>query len=414
MGRIGMSSRPKNIKANNRKIILSLFRYSENLTVSGIADRVKLSKTTTTKIISELLKQGYVVSAGKGSSTDEGGKKPELFRFNATNKYIIVISMDTTGIAAYLFVLDLKCNVCYSDLLQFNKREIPYKKVVSAYISAIRRALKNCKLEQGQIYAIELAIDGIVDVKRGILKYSFHNRWKGDLPFCADIAAGLGFRTNIYLDNICSYLGYAELKNSNYDERGVAFLYADVHTGGCIIRNGRLIHSAHGYAGEFGHMILTPESTVKCSCGGNGCFEALVSTGELILNAIRHRGSHPKSLIFQDTPGNMITENSIFNAANQGDELACLLMDEIIKWFSIAIHNISIVYDPDIVILQGSYRDAGEYFISGLRRALLAIPFYNGSHHLVIKYSEISPSDAMGIGGSYYATNRYLEMEEQP
>ncbi|MDR1617529.1 MAG: ROK family transcriptional regulator [Treponema sp.] len=414
MGRIGAGSKPKNIKANNRRIILSLYRYSEDLTAGEVAEKVKLSKTTATRIISELLKQGYIISAGKGASTGEGGKKPEMFRFNATNKYIVVISMDPFGSAAYLYVLDLKSVVCYSEMLRFRGRDIPYKKVVNAYAAAIRRGMKKCELKPEQIYAIELAIDGIVDVKRGVLKYSFHNHWKGDLPFCADLAGKLDFQTNIYLDNICSYLGYAELENSNYDERTVAFLYADVHTGGCIIRNGRLIHSAHGYAGEFGHMILAPESAAQCSCGGRGCFEALVSTEELALDAAKHRSEYPKSLIFRNAADRTITPNDIFGAANGGDALACRLMDNVIKWFAIAIHNISVVYDPEIVILQGGYREAGDYFMEGLRRALLAIPFYNDSHHLVINYSEVDPYDAMGIGGSYYATNRYLETAEQP
>jgi predicted NBD/HSP70 family sugar kinase len=111
--------------------------------------------------------------------------------------------------------------------------------------------------------------------------------------------------------------------------------------------------------------------------------------------------------VFCEKPLNLQT---IFAAANKGDSFACKLMDEIIRWFSLAINNITIVYDPDVVILQGSYREAGDYFINGLYRFLRALPFYRGKYNLSIIYSRIDQVLAMPKGGSYYATAHYLQL----
>jgi len=51
-----------------------------------------------------------------------------------------------------------------------------------------------------------------------------------------------------------------------------------------------------------------------------------------------------------------------------GDALARELMDEVIKCFAAGIHNAILFYDPEIVIIQGVFAEAGYYFIETLRR----------------------------------------------
>lgn len=409
MRRIESGSKPKNIKDNNRKAILSLFRFSEELSLGDVAKTVKLSKTTVKKIVFELLEQGYIVSAGKGASTGEGGKKPNLFRFNPVRKYIIVLSMNTISTAACIYLMDLASEFHYQEDLVFGEGPISYGNTVKVYADAVNRTKEKFGLKAEQIYAITLATDGIVDVQKGRLAYSFHNQWEEDMPFADDLSAAMALSPvpHIFLENICSYLGYAELISTDYHNSNVAFIYADVHTGGCIIRKGSLVHSNRGYSGEFGHMILDDRSDTVCSCGARGCFEALVSTERLLKRARAGEKRCPDSLVFCETPLNLQT---IFAAANKDDAFARELMDEIIRWFSLAINNITIVYDPDVVIIQGSYREAGEYFINGLYRAIRALPFYRGKYNPSIIYSRIDQALAMAKGGSYYATAHYLQL----
>ena len=87
------SSKPRNIKYNNQKLVMSLFRWAGKLSVSEISEQVGLSKTTIKKIIGDLMKKNMLLSAGKGESTEEGGKKPELFIFNPTFRYIVLVNI---------------------------------------------------------------------------------------------------------------------------------------------------------------------------------------------------------------------------------------------------------------------------------------------------------------------------------
>lgn len=60
--------------------------------------------------------------------------------------------------------------------------------------------------------------------------------------------------------------------------------------GGGIVLEGRLLHGRLGNAGHIGHIVVDPESSRQCSCGGYGCLE-----GEASGSAIRSRTGRPAS-----------------------------------------------------------------------------------------------------------------------
>ena len=72
----------RNIRSSNLHVVLSMFRSSDTLTIRDITERTGLSKTAVSKIVNELLSRGLVLPAGKGTSTEGGGKRPDLFELS--------------------------------------------------------------------------------------------------------------------------------------------------------------------------------------------------------------------------------------------------------------------------------------------------------------------------------------------
>ena len=60
--------------------------------------------------------------------------------------------------------------------------------------------------------------------------------------------------------------------------------------------------------------------------------------------------------------------SDIFMAAERGDELGQAVIRYAARWFAVSIRQLLFLADPDIIILQGDYADAGEYFLSTLKR----------------------------------------------
>src|SRR5271157_6332721 len=103
-------------KQNNIRRALTLIRHRDTFSVAEISHAVHLSKTTVKKTIDLLAAMKLVLSAGKGESTEEGGKKPELYRFNRSFGYVISIHVTPDAIIAV--TADLAADITYHRKLE--------------------------------------------------------------------------------------------------------------------------------------------------------------------------------------------------------------------------------------------------------------------------------------------------------
>lgn len=182
MGPRRKSSKPRNIKYNNQKLVLSLFRYAGKISVSEIASQANLSKTTITKIVSDFLEKGLIISAGKGESTEEGGKKPELFQFNSTYQYSLIVNMSHNRVS--VFMMDLTSHFVDRIDLREAIAAGDYGSMVQLAARAIRELLAKNNVTLSRISGIVIMGDGILDVENGVIRYSVHHQWPRNLNVC--------------------------------------------------------------------------------------------------------------------------------------------------------------------------------------------------------------------------------------
>ena len=402
--------KPRNIKSNNQKLVLTLLRQSGVMSLSEIAEMVKLSKTTVAKIVNTLVDKGYVVSVGKGSSTEEGGKRPELFTFNVTCAFTIALQNRHGNLRGVL--MDLASHVLFENQCECSP-DIGYEDYVSASAGLIKGLLAESNISPEKVCGIVLGCDGIVDPVRGILRFSIHRKWENNMPIAADLKSQLGLDIPVFVDNSCRFYGYAELeKKETYASGSSITIFTSYSTGGCILFKGQMLHGENGFMGEYGHIIVEPDSKIRCSCGGYGCFETVVSPEALINAAYEAYKEHPESSIYEKAQQGKLEYIDIFNAANQGDSFSCAQMDRIARYFAILIHNITLLHDPQNVIIEGVYTEAGDYFLSSIRRALNNMPFYKIKRNLNITFSTLDPENAFLSGASRYAADTYFDNEE--
>ena len=57
-----LSNKPKNIRYHNQKLVTSLFRTADVLSVSEISEKINLSKTTVTKMMGDFVARGLIKS----------------------------------------------------------------------------------------------------------------------------------------------------------------------------------------------------------------------------------------------------------------------------------------------------------------------------------------------------------------
>jgi predicted NBD/HSP70 family sugar kinase len=396
--------KPKNLKQDNTKAVLDLFRRGGDLSVSEISSSIRLSKTTVKKLIDSLDSIGLVESAGKGDSTDEGGKKPELYRFNAARGYTVVVHVTPDSMIGV--ITDLKAEITYIERCPL-ARPLPAAKCIELVVEAVSR-LRGRMADTGQAFlGLAVVLPGLVDSSRGVSIYTPHYpEWGRDLPFVELLAARLGpsFEGPIHVDNANRYQAVAE------SEKGVAdgcknFIVIDALSEGLgagIHIHGRIIQGSQSISGEVGHMTLDPNDGFPCICGHKGCFEAMVSGRRILGMAREAEGRFPESILFKRTrAGTELRLDDVCEGAALGDPLCLLLVDDAARWFIVGLGNIIMVNDPELIVLQGAYVKAGEHFIQTLRDGIRHIGLPDVEKLVKIEYSTLGEERGV-LGGAVF------------
>ena len=208
-----MSATEGHIKAhkqNNIRATLNLIRRRDTFSVAEISHAVRLSKTTVKKTIDLLASMRLVVSAGKGESTEEGGKKPELYRFNKGYGY--VISLHVTPDSILGVSTDLAADITSLKKLEITtQRDLPF---ILGQLADLIHGISSMKAGTAEkLIGIVVALPGLADSPMGISIYSPHYpAWGRNVPFREMLRErlGAGYDVPIFIDCVNRYQAAAE------------------------------------------------------------------------------------------------------------------------------------------------------------------------------------------------------------
>ena len=397
----------KVVKQTNRKTILAILRNSGEISVAELSKKVDLSKTTLMDIMNYYIGKELVVVTGKGESTEKGGKKPNIFKFNADGGYAVGIVIFANKLLSVITNLRGEILDKISVELQTNEKfNIVLKKLVNSYGQLINDA----GIDRKKIIGLAVGTYGVTNFDKGVVIFSPHfPSWGENIELKKNISEQISDKIPIYVDNGNRFQAFAE-KTSGIarNKKNIVTLIAGKGLGSGVIMDNEIKRGEHFLVGEVGHMIINPVRGEICACGGRGCFEAMVSTGRIIQMAKEKYDRYPDSLVFNGGNPDEIDIYSVFNASAKYDELALELIDDVINWFAIGISNIILLYDPQMIVIQGIFVKAGEYFIENLRKKVNEISLPKIKKETKIEYSKLG--DKVGVlGAASYVISKYFE-----
>jgi glucokinase len=186
------------------------------------------------------------------------------------------------------------------------------------------------------VTAIGVGAAGLVETGTGRVRYAPNIAWRE-----VDLAALLaGFGVPVFVDNDCTVATVGELL-AGAGKGARDFLYVGVGTGigGGIVSGGMVVHGAHGFAAEIGHIVVDPDG-VRCGCGVRGCWETVASGSAL-------------DRIGRDRIGPDVTGRDVVVAARAGDPTALEIIAEVGGRLGEGIAGLVNVLDPAVVIVGG-------------------------------------------------------------
>ena len=294
----------------------------------------------------------------------------------ATQGYVVGIEISGNGSRQTVALANLEGKVLYKA-----RRPLDYVPDTQSVLKLINEMVTEATgpehLQDGRILRVGVAVGGLVDARRGIVRRLHHAREWHNFPLQDYMAERL--EAPCIIDNNANAAALAEVEygvlcgRENGNRRGeqvALYVALGRGIGGGLVVNGRIYHGFSSTAGEIGHMLVK-EHGPKCSCGGFGHLEAIASAQAIVRRMIGLSIEYPETeeAIRRMTGGRAerITAEQVFMLAAEGDKVARQVVDEVVTYLSIALANIIHLVNPSVIILGGPVAQAGDLLIAPLQ-----------------------------------------------
>jgi len=282
-------------------------------------------------------------------------------------KLIYSVGVDIGGTKLSAAVVD--CEGKVYGRLKVRVQKESAKKSVQQLAEAIERVVTDAGKPWTSISGIGVAIPGIYFAGSG--KAWAPNLWGWDeIPLRDELQSKVSAGLVIDSDRAAYVLGEQWMGIAR-GLKDVVFLALGTGIGAGIISGGRLCRGVGDISGSVGWFAL--DSGKKAIYKQMGCFEAEAAGPSVARHAATRVAAGEHSLLTEMVGGNLdlITAETVVEAARKHDSLAQRLLDETAKWIGMGVANIISLLNPEMVVLGGGLMQAGDLLIDSIRRESL-------------------------------------------
>ena len=292
--------------------VLNVIREAKEISRKEISDITGLSWGGMTKIVNKLFEKGYIEEEKSTASTG-AGRTPGVITI--CKDYNVVVGLDINREGLVGCVLNLAGDVLdeYAAEISYETKEDLMQSIISFTSKVVKENNKR------NILAIGVAMQGIVDVERGIsIKF----------PGCAgwnNVEIKEIFETHfhqpVFIEHDPNCMLYSAVY-SNPMENTVLFRM-DRSIGMAVTLDGNILRG-NGVL-EIAHSVAVPGGK-ECQCGKKGCVEAYL------------------------------------RACLEGEEFRAEAIDDMTKVVSVMMYNMSQIFNASKIILTGKLIDYKDMF----------------------------------------------------
>lgn len=378
--------------------ILELCMNSGDFSIADFARELNCSVPTTTKIVGELIDDGWLEDLGKKGSAS--GRRPSIFGLNPEAGFFVGVDLERNH--ANIMTMDFKGQtLSYDEDVEFTLRNT--EDSCRKLCGLIRKTLEDNGLGSERMLACNIDLTGRVNTASG---YSFTYFINEDKPLSAILEEDLG--VPVALDNDSRAMTYGEFRSGIANgERSVLFINVGWGLGMGMILNGDLYYGKSGFSGEFGHFPFLDNGQI-CRCGKIGCMETGAS-GSALQRIVTEKleAGCPSMLADKYKTGKELTLNDLLGAVEEEDVVAIDAMGEIGTTLGRGIAGLINIFNPEIVILGGKLTVGGDYLMLPVRAAIKKYSLNIVSKDTTIVFSKLGRK-AGSLGCCMLARTRFL------
>ncbi len=383
------------IKDNNKKQVYQMIEDIPGISRTQIAEQMKVSKTTVSALVDELMQEGYVIDQGARVSSRQG-RKPNSLAVNSGENVVIVLNwrMDVLEIA----MVDSAMNIAMCR--EYGMKD---KSDALAEIGRCFELFRESQCVGVRIMGVCVVVPGMIDEKHDrIISVVLPEEEGGNYRISRLREMIAGYPMAILNDTAC--FAYAENAFGNLGRESYIYININDGVGAALLHDGVLLGGGSGMATQFGH-ISVDRNGYPCRCGNRGCLENQI--GELALPrlfqefGIEYRKSEGEKLLFKD----------LALLVKEGDTRARALMEAMAEDFAYALCNAVSLFHPEAIIIGGIGRKLGDTFLEMLKEKIGQMGFRQFVSDVETEYTKLGEASVVRGAAKYYI-NRYFRFND--
>lgn len=327
-----------------KREILRLCIKNSNSSISDFSKFIGTSVPTTTKIVGELLADGFLQDEGKAGTS--GGRRPSVFGLNPDAGYFI--GVDVARHHFHLAVCNFK-----GEMVKFIQ-DIEFvlesgEESIRSMCHLIKESITNAGYPWEKVLGLGVSLSGRVNPEKG---YSLTYSLCEDVPLTATFVSELDVPVSV--ENDSRAMAYGEYMFLGPEaSKDMLFINLSWGLGMGMILDGRLYYGKSGFSGEMGHFPLL-DNNMMCRCGKVGCLETGASGSALHRMVIEKLKSGRQSSLSEAFKKRGDVElGEILDAILEEDVLAIECIGDIGEILGRGIAGAINIFNPGLVVIGG-------------------------------------------------------------
>lgn len=383
-----------------KKKILGICITEGSRSLADISRELNSSIPTITKLVGELIKDGYLEDMGKVDTS--GGRRPSIYGLNPSAGFFagIDINMDEVKIAVTDFKGDLVDFTTHYGFTLSNTEE-SFKelcRITKEFVSQIG-------IDTEAILAYGLSLSGRVNYQTGE-SFTYHLKEGGNIR---------GFVENelkrpVFVENNSRAMTYGEFLYGQHGyKKDILFMNVSWGLGMGMVIDGKLTYGKSGFSGEIGHFPILDNNQI-CKCGKIGCLETGASCSAL-QRMITEKlvAGRSSMLVNKFNKDRLIDLSDIMDAIREGDILAIETVEQIGLTLGRAVAGLINLFNSELVVIGGLLSSAAEYLRLPVMTAIQKYTLSTVSRETEIKFSDLG-EQAGAKGACMIARSRLLDI----
>lgn len=363
-----------------KREILRLCINNKNFSIADFSRCLGISVPTITKLISELIDEGFLLDLGKLGTS--GGRRPSVFGLNPE--------------AGYFVGVDVARHHFHIAVCDFTGELVKFIQDIEFVLEATQESFRDmCRMVKDEItgsgipwfkvLGVGVSLSGRVNPEKG---YSLTYSTNDNLPL-KDLFQK-EFNVPVSIENDSRAMTYGEYMTlGKKADKDMIFINLSWGLGMGLILDGSLYYGKSGYSGEIGHFPLL-DNDIICRCGKVGCLETGASGSALHNMMVEMLQSGRKSSLSKEfSEKGDIELEEILQAIRNEDVLAIECIGKIGRTLGRGIAGVINIFNPGLVVIGGRLIVGKEYLLLPVKTEVNKLSLHRVSSDTEIVLSEL-------------------------